>query len=341
MAYHRDIRPHTSFMHLAVAGAAAMFFSSLLVCLLLPFLLPFTFVVPFVMVAMAWSLTSEEKLQRQAQKLASARCPDSRLQIIEVGRETMRGHVLVLNDWGAVGVAPGQAPRQWAWSDIQTVEETLPGRLRIGDFTLHPWRFFLISEVLQEKLKGKVVLDFDPVTGESHLLKRLGGGRVFSGLKLDEQGLSIGGRSIAWDALSSVVEKEVVDDENLPFLRLYLTGGGHTLELDGDHEAYQLLKATLAERWGGQFVRPPHDARERARLEFEWLEEIGRAAFSVGRKARSYSHLLRSYFAAMLVLAERYHLEGPLVKKFYKHYATVLAHDGQTTESERLLALAG
>lgn len=342
MPFHRDVRPQVKFLHLAVAGATAMFLSSLMVCIFLPFLLPFTVIVPFVMIAMAWNLVSDESQLRKAQKLAQTKVKDSQLQIIEEGKECLATTALVLNDWGMVAAAPGQPTRQWAWNEITAVEEHLPGQLTIhgpqGEFKTQPWRFFLLAEVFQDKLPGKVTLDHHPVTGQSYLLERLKSGRNCGDFSMDEQKLG----SIPWNAIEKIEEKEIRVEDNLPYVRLDIHGGGQVLEINGDHPAYQLIKSTAAQRLPQKIevVRPIHDAKERARIEFEWLEEITRPAVIVSRKTKKYT-VLKNNFSHMLTLVERYQLTGPLVKKFLKNYAPVLAHDGQFSESERLLALAG
>lgn len=296
-----------------------MFFSCLLVCLFLPFLLPFAFVLPLVMLAMGWSLASDEKQLRLAQKLAQAR-GESTLYIVESGKDrSLRGTALVLNDWGLTGIAPGQPPFQCAWTAIEGAEEYLPGRLRIWSggrvFFTEPQRFSLIAEVLRDKLGDKVLLDYDPVSTGARLLDRLEKGRHWQDLSMDMTGLQVGSTRVQWDSLDQVVEHKVVHKADIPSYRLTLG----KLEVDTAHDGYQLIKATAERRLPGKtsFIRPvPNPGQD----EFEALFETTRAAMIVFRQGSKRTHLLQSYFWHMDRLVKRFGLSGREVDQFQTDY---------------------
>ncbi len=342
--------------NLVIGGMSAMFFSCIIVGLLLPFML--VLIIPvalFLMIFLACSLAFGEMSSRKAQSIANRHLSSpgkTKLQVIEqVGDKS----ALVMNDWGVVFCSVGKRPVELSWDEIAQVEEPQVKVLVVRDrnnanFKLDlavAKRFFLVTASMFSKISSRCNFDINPLTGQSLLEQKLRTEpREWKGLwghfKVSSEGVEFNDKKIHWDVLQNV-DETVADADPDPgmlgkiySLHFKAPGTSFTAKSDQLEGGYDLLKRLTAEKCpqATSFAGDAQTPRDIAYDEFCLLQELLDVPTPLNKRKAAY---LERYYFYMLQLIRRFKFKFyPQVRRFLEDYAKVLRFMGREAEAKQL-----
>lgn len=315
------------------------------------FLILLPFVIVFLVILYKIAEGNNAKARAIADKHLGGRSTE--LDLLE---SVATASALVLNDWGIVYFTPGKAPIEWAWKEIDSIEETGIGVLRFSngrtnfEVNLSIHRYMLINEVLTEKLPAKTHFDVDVKTGKSKLLDRLKTEprRWPNNLILTNDGIEFNTRHLPWNDISSVRESVVSVEDASDQLTLTFSSSKGSFDIPDylvsrenelpRYTGYDLLGAIVAERLPNKtnLSKPALTPAIRALHEFERCHEAMAAAYSLAAEKGNFQKLEPQY-KYMLDLVDKFHLDHVTeVQKFFHDYAYMLQKLNRPDDAAKL-----